>query len=52
MHKELAPGNVSYEGKTYRYQPGFVPMFKHEVGRMLTALNQLKGVDNAVLHPV
>lgn len=38
LYKELAPGNVSYERKSYRYQPGFAPLFTHAVDRVLAAL--------------
>lgn len=38
LYKELAPGNVGYERKSYRYQPGFSPLFTHEVERVLAAL--------------
>ena len=38
LYKELAPGNVRYERKQYRYQSGFVPLFAHNVDRVLAAL--------------
>lgn len=38
LYRELAPLNVSYEHKAYRYLPTFVPLFKHEVERVLAAL--------------
>ena len=38
LYRELAPLNVSYEHKAYRYLPTFVPLFEHEVERVLAAL--------------
>ena len=38
LYKELAPGNVRYEQKLYRYLPGFKPLFHHDVDRTLAAL--------------
>ncbi|QCB48821.1 WYL domain-containing protein [Hydrogenophaga sp. PAMC20947] len=38
LYKELAPGNVCYERKAYRYAPGFRPIFQHDVGQVLAAL--------------
>ena len=38
LYKELAPDNVNYERKAYRYVPGFRPIFQHEVGSVLAAL--------------
>ena len=48
LYKELAPGNVSYEQKSYRYQPGFVPLFTHEVDRVLAALTSGFGAGEPV----
>jgi hypothetical protein len=38
IYRELAPDNVVYERKAYRYQPGFKPLFEHSVDRVLSAL--------------
>lgn len=38
LYRELAPGNVQYEQKLYRYLPGFKPLFHHDVDRTLAAL--------------
>ena len=38
LYKELAPDNVVYERKAYRYTPSFQPIFQHEVGSVLAAL--------------
>ena len=38
LYKELAPDNVVYEQKRYRYQPDFEPLFEHSVDRVLAAL--------------
>ena len=48
LYKELAPGNVSYERKSYRYQPGFVPLFQHAVERVLAALTSGFGAGEPV----
>lgn len=52
LYKELAPGNVSYERKTYRYQPGFLPLFEHEVDRVLAALTSGFGAGEPASHGV
>jgi hypothetical protein len=38
LYKALAPDNVCYERKAYRYAAGFRPIFQHDVGRVLAAL--------------
>ena len=38
LYRELAPQNVEYEGKVYRYVPTFKPLFQHQVHRVLSAL--------------
>jgi hypothetical protein len=38
LYRELAPDNVVYEQKRYRYQPDFEPLFEHSVDRVLAAL--------------
>ena len=48
LYKELAPNNVSYERKAYRYVPTFVPLFQHEVGQVLVALTSGFGAGEPV----
>ena len=48
LYKELAPGNMHYERKTYCYQPGFVPLFGHSVDRVLAALTSGFGAGEPV----
>ena len=48
LYKELAPNNVSYESKRYRYAPGFSPLFAHEVDRVLAALTSGFGAGEPV----
>lgn len=38
LYRELAPENVSYEGKAYRYRPTFRPLFEHQAERVLAML--------------
>ncbi|MFZ6707667.1 WYL domain-containing protein [Undibacterium sp. TC9W] len=38
LYRELAPGNVLYEGKMYHYQESFQPLFQHQPDRVLSAL--------------
>ena len=38
LYRELAPQNVEYEGKVYRYVPTFKPLVQHQVHRVLSAL--------------
>lgn len=38
LYRELAPGNVLYEGKMYHYQENFQPLFQHQADRVLSAL--------------
>lgn len=38
LYRELAPQNVTYEGKVYRYLPTFRPLFEHRVERVLAML--------------
>lgn len=38
LYRKLAPHNVVYEQKSYRYAPTFRPLFNHPVERVLTAL--------------
>lgn len=38
LYRELAPKNVAYEGKVYRYQPTFSPLFEHQAERVLAML--------------
>lgn len=38
LYRELAPQNVAYEGKVYRYKPTFKPLFEHRVERVLAML--------------
>lgn len=38
LYKELAPDNVGYERKSYRYQASFAPLFSHDVNHVLAAL--------------
>ncbi len=38
LYQALAPANVRYEGKRYRWQAGFVPLFTHDASRALAAL--------------
>lgn len=38
LYRDLAPNNVAYEGKVYRYQPTFTPLFEHQVERVLAML--------------
>ena len=38
LYKELAPNNVVYERKAYRYRPSFQAIFQHEVSSVLAAL--------------
>lgn len=38
LYRDLAPQNAQYEGKVYRYQPTFKPLFQHQVHRVLSAL--------------
>lgn len=40
LYKQLAPGNVSYAHKLYRYQPGFEPLFDHSPDKVLAALTE------------
>lgn len=48
LYKELAPANVCYERKGYRYQPGFAPLFQHAVDRVLAALTSGFGAGEPV----
>ena len=47
LYKELAPGNVRYERKVYRYQPGFQPLFAHAPASVLAALTTGFGTGKA-----
>ena len=38
LYKQLAPHNVSYEQKQYRYLPTFHPLFQHDSDKVLAAL--------------
>lgn len=38
LYRELAPQNMAYDSKRYRYLPSFKPLFEHDVGRVLAAL--------------
>ena len=38
LYMELAPGNAIYEGKRFRYQATFKPLFEVNVARVLSAL--------------
>jgi len=38
LYKHLAPHNVSYEQKHYRYLPTFQPLFQHDADKVLAAL--------------
>ena len=38
LYKQLAPHNVSYEQKQYRYLPTFHPLFQHDPDKVLAAL--------------
>ena len=38
LYRDLAPNNVAYEGKVYRYQPTFTPLFEHQAERVLAML--------------
>lgn len=38
LYRELAPKNVVYEGKAYRYRPSFTPLFEHRAERVLAML--------------
>lgn len=38
LYKQLAPHNVSYEQKHYRYLPTFQPLFQHDSEKVLAAL--------------
>ena len=49
LYRELAPLNVSYERKTYRYKPTFSPLFEHDVGRVLAALTSGFGAGEPML---
>ena len=44
LYRELAPKNVVYEGKVYRYQPTFTPLFEHQAERVLAMLTAGFGV--------
>ena len=38
LYRELAPQNVLYEGKAYRYRSTFTPLFEHREERVLAML--------------
>ncbi|MFA7580639.1 WYL domain-containing protein [Castellaniella sp.] len=38
LYRDLAPRNVVYERKAYHYLPSFVPLFCHDVDRVLAML--------------
>ena len=38
LYRQLAPYNVSYEQKQYRYLPSFQPLFQHDPEKVLAAL--------------
>ena len=38
LYRELAPGNMVYEGKMYHYRDSFQPLFQHQADRVLSAL--------------
>lgn len=38
LYRELAPRNVLYEGKAYRYRSTFTPLFEHQAERVLAML--------------
>ncbi|MBF5007720.1 WYL domain-containing protein [Diaphorobacter caeni] len=38
LYRQLAPHNVSYEQKQYRYLPSFQPLFRHDPDKVLAAL--------------
>ena len=38
LYRDLAPNNVAYEGKVYRDQPTFTPLFEHQAERVLAML--------------
>lgn len=38
LYRDLAPGNLVYDRKAYRYQPSFAPLFTHPVDRVLASL--------------
>ena len=38
LYKQLAPNNVSYDQKHYRYLPTFSPLFQHDADKVLAAL--------------
>lgn len=44
LYRELAPQNVLYEGKAYRYRPSFMPLFEHRAERVLAMLTAGFGV--------
>ena len=48
LYKELAPKNVQYEQKVYRYLPSFRPLFQHDVNRTLAALTSGFGAGEPV----
>ena len=48
LYKELAPKNVQYEQKMYRYLPSFKPLFHHDVSRTLAALTSGFGAGEPV----
>lgn len=48
LYQTLAPANLRYERKRYVYQPGFVPLFAHDVDRVLAALTAGFGAGDPV----
>lgn len=38
LYRDLAPCNVGYERKVYRYLPSFAPLFRHDVNQVLAML--------------
>ncbi len=48
LYRELAPQNVVYERKVYRYLPTFKPLFIHSVERVLASLTSGFGAGEPV----
>jgi hypothetical protein len=44
LYRQLAPGNVLYEAKTYRHAPTFQPLFQHPAERVLAGMTTGIGV--------
>lgn len=48
LYRDLAPSNVVYGGKVYRYAPSFQPLFQHSVERVLAGLTSGYGMGEPV----